>query len=368
MATSLFAAFPIPHFAFPILAFAVPLLVAALLSAGLIRWAPRIGLVDHPGARKVHTRSVPRGGGLAIFAALALTECLLALLSPEAAPPYRRLLLGLVVVVLGLVDDLRPLPWQLRLGVQAVVAVAAVLTCLPPAGPVGRALGVVWVVGMTNSFNMLDNMDGLSGGVAWVAAGCFAVAVVVRAGADAQVPGAALSLVMLMGALAGFLWFNAPPARLFMGDAGSTLLGFLLGLAGAEAALAPAGPPWAPAVPLCVCAVACYDTATVVFLRLRQGRSPFHGDKQHLSHRLVERGLPPPTAVRLIHLLALASGAAGLLLYAVASAAGAALAVGQLAAWWAALAVLEYFTRPRPPAGGDRATPERADGERAVRV
>jgi UDP-GlcNAc:undecaprenyl-phosphate GlcNAc-1-phosphate transferase len=103
-------------------------------------------------------------------------------------------------------------------------------------------------------------------------------------------------------------------------------------------------------VPLCVCAVACYDTASVVFLRLRQGRSPFHGDKQHLSHRLVERGLPPPTAVRLIYLLALASGAAGLLLYAVGTGAGAALTVGQLAAWWAALAVLEYFTRKKPSA------------------
>jgi UDP-GlcNAc:undecaprenyl-phosphate GlcNAc-1-phosphate transferase len=107
----------------------------------------------------------------------------------------------------------------------------------------------------------------------------------------------------------------------------------------------------------------------VVFLRLRQGRSPFHGDKQHLSHRLVERGLPPPTAVRLIYLLALASGAAGLLLYAVGTWADAALVAGQLAVWWAALAVLEYFTRPRPPADADRTTQERAeDGERAVRV
>jgi UDP-GlcNAc:undecaprenyl-phosphate GlcNAc-1-phosphate transferase len=344
-------------------AFAVPLLISLLLTAGLIRWAPRLGLVDHPGARKVHTRPVPRGGGLAIYAALALTVCLLSLAEPAPASLYRRLLLGSVIVVLGLVDDLRPLPWQLRLGVQAVVAVVAVLVCLPPAGAAGRALAVVWVVGMTNSFNLLDNMDGLSGGAAWVAAGFFAVALAMwGAAADA------LPLLMLMGALSGFLWFNAPPARIFMGDAGSTFLGFFLGLAGAEAALAPGGPPWAAGVPLCVCAVACYDTASVVFLRLRQGRSPFHGDKQHLSHRLVERGLPPPTAVRLIYLLALASGAAGLLLYAVGTWAGAALAAGQLAAWWAALAVLEYFTRPRPPADDDRTTRERPEGERAVRV
>jgi UDP-GlcNAc:undecaprenyl-phosphate GlcNAc-1-phosphate transferase len=352
MATAvLFASFPIPHSTFPILAFALPLLIATLLTAGLIRWAPRLGLIDHPGARKVHTRPVPRGGGLAIYAALALTECLLSLVEPDPASLYRRLLLGSVIVVLGLVDDLRPLPWQLRLGVQAVVAVVAVLVCLPLAGAAERALAVVWVVGMTNSFNMLDNMDGLSGGVAWIAAGFFALTVALRRQAGAEVPAAqALSLLMLMGALSGFLWYNAPPARIFMGDAGSTFLGFFLGLAGADAALAPGGPRWAAAVPLCVCAVACYDTATVVFLRLRQGRSPFHGDKQHLSHRLVERGLPPPTAVRLIYLLALASGAAGLLLYAVGTWAGAALAAGQLAVWWVALAVLEYFTRLRLPA------------------
>jgi UDP-GlcNAc:undecaprenyl-phosphate GlcNAc-1-phosphate transferase len=146
-----------------------------------------------------------------------------------------------------------------------------------------------------------------------------------------------------------------------MGDAGSTFLGFFLGLGGAEAALRPGAPPWGWAVPLCVCAVPCYDLLSVVTLRLRQGRSPFRADKQHLSHRLVERGLPSPTAVRLIHLLALAGGACGLLLYEVASWAGAALALLQLAAWWGALAVIEYFTgrqpiisSPRPDVRGAR--------------
>jgi UDP-GlcNAc:undecaprenyl-phosphate GlcNAc-1-phosphate transferase len=336
------------------LSFAGPLLVSWLLTAGLIHWAPHLGLVDYPDPRKVHTRPMPRGGGLAIFAALALTAALLSRdpLSASLYPlPERfglKMLLGFLVVVLGLVDDLRPLPWQFRLGVQAAVAAAAVLACLPATGVGARLAAVLWVVGLINAFNMLDNMDALSGGVAWVAAGFLVLAVVLQPQAEGGTPvGSALPFLMLMGALSGFLWFNAPPARIFMGDAGSTFLGFFLGLGGAEAALWSDALPWGWAVPVCVCAVPCYDLLSVVTLRLCQGRSPFHADKQHLSHRLVERGLPAPTAVRLIYLLALASGASGLLLYEVASWAGAALALSQLAAWWSALAAIEYFTHQK---------------------
>jgi UDP-GlcNAc:undecaprenyl-phosphate GlcNAc-1-phosphate transferase len=145
-----------------------------------------------------------------------------------------------------------------------------------------------------------------------------------------------------MGALSGFLWFNRPPARIFMGDAGSTFLGFTLGLGSVQVALRSQAPLWSPAVPLCILAVPCYDLLTVVLLRLSQGRSPFHADKQHLSHRLVGRGLSGWMAVRVIYLLALASGASGLILYAVTGWTAAALVVGQLGVWWIALAVMEF--------------------------
>jgi UDP-GlcNAc:undecaprenyl-phosphate GlcNAc-1-phosphate transferase len=151
--------------------------------------------------------------------------------------------------------------------------------------------------------------------------------------------------VVLVGAVSGFLWFNIPPARIFMGDAGSTFLGFVLGLGSLQAAQRTNAAPWWWLIPPCILAVPCYDQVSVVLLRLSQGRSPFHGDKQHLSHRLVRRGLSGWTAVRVIYLLALASGASGVLLYAVSSWAMAGVVVGQLALWWIALALMEFATK-----------------------
>jgi UDP-GlcNAc:undecaprenyl-phosphate/decaprenyl-phosphate GlcNAc-1-phosphate transferase len=316
--------------------FGCPLAIAWLLTALLIRWAPRLGLVDYPSDRKVHTRPTPRAGGLAIFAAVVLSSLLSSLFSL-----LYPLALGALIVLLGLLDDLRPLPWPWRLAVQFAVAVVAVFVCLPPISWPIRCLAVVWIAMLINAFNMLDNMDALSGGVAWIAAG-FLTAALGLASPPALAEGGAY--ILLMGALSGFLWFNRPPARIFMGDAGSTFLGFALGLGSARMALRNEDPSWMWMTPLCILAVPCYDLLSVVLLRLSQGRSPFHADKQHLSHRLVERGLSGWTAVRVIYLLALASGASGLLLYAVTSWWAAALVAGQLVIWWLALAVME-FTR-----------------------
>src|SRR5262249_39514657 len=210
----------------------------------------------------------------------------------------------------------------------------AVLFCLPPASWPIRAAAVMWIAALINAFNMLDNMDALSGGVAWIAAGFLAAASLTRAEWG--------PFVILLGALSGFLWFNRPPARIFMGDAGSTFLGFTLGVSSVQVALREGGPPWSPAVPLCILAVPCYDLVSVVLLRLSQGRSPFHADKQHLSHRLVGRGLRGWTAVRVIYLLALAGGASGLILYAVATWTEAGRVVGHLGIWWTALPVTEF--------------------------
>lgn len=324
--------------------FPLAAVVSGLLTALLLRAAPRLGLVDLPAARKFHTRPTPKGGGLAVYAAVVVTACL----GPDGLD--RRLLVllgvGLVVIVLGLADDLRPLPWQLRLVVQTAAALAAVFLWPGTAGWPWRLLGTFWVVALLNALNLLDNMDALSGSVAWVAAGFLAVALALGrpAGANGQ-PAAAL--VLLMGALTGFLWFNRPPARIFLGDAGSTFLGFALGLGSLDLAFGEAPVPWAWAVPLCVLAVPWYDMTTVVLLRLSQGRSPFHGDKQHVSHRLVDAGLSPAAAVGVLDLLALASGTAGLVLYQVTTAAGAALVGLTVVCWWTAVAALDFGIRAR---------------------
>jgi UDP-GlcNAc:undecaprenyl-phosphate GlcNAc-1-phosphate transferase len=327
--------------------FLLPLLISGGLTAALIRWSPSLGLVDHPNARKVHTQPTPRGGGLAIYAALVITAGLFA----RSFEGHFFIVLGagLVIVLLGLVDDLRPLSWQLRLGVQTVVAVGMVSGWPAETGWLFRGLAVFWIVGLINAFNMLDNMDALSAGVAWIAAFVLAVASVPKLErAEDWLP--ALPYLMLMGALSGFLWFNQPPARIFMGDAGSTFLGFFLGLRSLEGGFVEADNPQTWAVPLCILAVPWYDLCTVVALRLWQGRSPFHADKQHLSHRLVGLGLRSPTAVRVIYLLAFGSGVCGLLLPKVSSE-GALLIGVQLACWWSAVAVVEYFRHYRSASG-----------------
>jgi UDP-GlcNAc:undecaprenyl-phosphate GlcNAc-1-phosphate transferase len=311
--------------------FSFPLALSWALTDLLVCWAPRLGLVDYPNERKVHTQPTPHGGGLAIFVAfLAVSYWLSALGYP--------LLLGTVILLLGLLDDLQPLPWPLRLLVQFTVSFAAAFLCLPPCPWFVRVVAVVWIASLINAFNMLDNMDALSGGVAWIAVGFLAL-IAWWSRTEWRL------FFALMGALSGFLWFNRPPARIFMGDAGSTFLGFMVGLGSVQVILREGAPPWLWLVPPCILAVPCYDLLSVVLLRLSQGRSPFHADKQHLSHRLVRRGLSKWTAVRVIYLFALASGANGVLLYVVRDGTMAGLIVGQLALWWIALAVMEFATK-----------------------
>jgi UDP-GlcNAc:undecaprenyl-phosphate GlcNAc-1-phosphate transferase len=313
--------------------FGLPLAISGFLTALLIRWAPRLGLVDYPSERKVHTQPTPRGGGLAIFTAVSLV--------PLAATEISVIqwLLATAIVLLGLLDDLWSLRWQLRLQIQLGVSILAVLFCLPSLPWYLRAAVVVWITGLINAFNMLDNMDALSAGVAWIAAGFLAILCGL---AETPTDYAWEQYVVLMGALAGFLWFNRPPARIFMGDAGSTFVGFTIGLGSVQVILHEGAPPWLWLVPPCILAVPCYDLLSVVLLRLAQGRSPFHADKQHLSHRLVSRGLSSWTAVCVIYLLALASGVSGVLLYLVRDEIMAGLIVGQLALWWIALAGMEF--------------------------
>jgi UDP-GlcNAc:undecaprenyl-phosphate/decaprenyl-phosphate GlcNAc-1-phosphate transferase len=318
-----------------------PLFVTLLLTDVLIRAAPTLRLVDVPDERKNHVRPTPKIGGLAIFAALLALVGIHATLN--GLPPDTSLYLllggGLILVVLGLMDDLFNLPWQLRIAVQTAVAVVTLLLWPGPLGWPVRAVGVVWVVGMTNAFNMLDNMDALSPGTALIASACLAAVLLLRPAAwVAWHP--ALLFVMLAWSLAGFLWFNRSPARAFLGDAGSTFLGFALGVGSLNAlAVADGDFPWL--APVALLAVPCYDMTSVVLIRLRQRRSPFHADRQHLSHRLVRLGLRPVNAVTVIHLTALASGLAGLVLYLTHELATAVLVAAALAGWWVAVAVLE---------------------------
>ncbi len=346
------------------------------------RWGPRLGLIDRPGLRKIHEKPMPTSGGLAIWLGLVvplgLGQGLLWMWrnwpTAGAAPgtglpeflatsgvvdhfsglwqqlPKLWLLLagGTVLMLLGLVDDRRGLDWRFRLAVQTSVA-AAMVACgwcvrLPWDVPgLAFAVSVVWIVGLVNSFNMLDNMDGLSAGVAAIAAAILAAAALMAPRPDNHQPQLFVAgfLLLIVGSLLGFLGHNRPPARLFMGDAGSYLIGYLLAMATLTATFAGGGLPRHGALaPLCVMAVPIYDTASVVLIRLRQRRSPFVGDKSHFSHRLVKLGMTKPQAVLTIYLTTATCGLGALLLHQV-DAIGAILILLLVACTLLLVAVLE---------------------------
>jgi UDP-GlcNAc:undecaprenyl-phosphate GlcNAc-1-phosphate transferase len=179
-------------------------------------------------------------------------------------------------------------------------------------------MSVLWIVGLVNSFNMLDNMDGLSAGVAAIAGSILAAVMLLAPNPVTNQPQLFVGglLLVIVGSLTGFLWHNRPPARLFMGDAGAYLVGYLLAVTTLTATYASyQSHPYAVLAPLCVLAVPLYDTATVVWIRLRAGRSPFVGDKSHFSHRLVELGMTKPQAVLTIYLATATCGLGAFLLH-----------------------------------------------------
>jgi UDP-GlcNAc:undecaprenyl-phosphate GlcNAc-1-phosphate transferase len=164
---------------------------------------------------------------------------------------------------------------------------------------------------------MLDNMDGLSGGVAAIAASILA-ALLLSPTLESQGPQLFVSglLLVLVGAILGFLWHNRPPARIFMGDAGAYFVGFMIAVATLLATYAgyKGNTRHAILAPLCVMAVPLYDMTTVILIRLRAGNSPFEADKNHFSHRLVDLGLTRPQAVLTVYLTTATCGLAALVL------------------------------------------------------
>ena len=312
-------------------------LLSAVLCALTRKIAPLFGLVDRPGGRKAHKAPTALGGGIAIwltFGATLLIGSIAVTVGVDFLPSAlakhiggliekRREMAGLfglatVVMFMGLADDRYGLSWRLRLGVQVLLAAivaasgARISLFYAFADPwITGALTVVWIVGLTNAFNFLDNMDGLAAGVGLIAAFLFACAQVAVGGLF--VPAV---LLILVGALAGFLVHNRHPARLFMGDAGSNFLGFTLGTLTVIGTFTRAPySKYSVLTPLLVMAVPLYDMTSVIWIRIREGRSPFQADRRHFSHRLVERGLTPRRAVWTIDLVTLAGGLGALSLH-----------------------------------------------------
>jgi len=316
----------------------------------LARLGMRVGALDTPGAEGhvKELRKVPNIGGIAIFwsTVAPLAGALLLLYAiPEtvvgwapAVEPYLErakatqgdwavILLGAFVLhIMGLYDDRRALSAWPKLLLQLAVALGTTMlsdvrllhTVLAPypGGEIASiVLTVAWIIVIVNAVNFIDNMDGLAAGIGAVAALCFMVATVLNGQWFI-----ASALALLAGSLGGFLVWNIPPARIFMGDGGSLFVGYILACLAARTTFVDTahsdyalGTAWYGVfMPLLVLAIPLYDGVYVTVWRVRRGKSPFVGGHEHISHRLVQLGLSKRRAVVVLWLLTAVTAMSGI--------------------------------------------------------
>jgi UDP-GlcNAc:undecaprenyl-phosphate GlcNAc-1-phosphate transferase len=333
------------------LAVAAAFVVAALATRILEHLAPRFGLLDHPGGRKDHGGAVPLVGGIAVFLGF-----LAALFLPGESPRWLLSSMALMVA-LGALDDRVEIAPKKKLAGQLLVASLLVLASgtvihafgdlvgtgnLHPGAALGTVLTIFCLVGLVNALNMIDGMDGLAGGLGLVSA----LALAWAAALGGQT-GLLSLLAVFSAALAGFLLFNLRlpwqhKARVFLGDAGSNLLGLTLAyfavavtqdVRGAPAVLPPMCAVWLIGVPI-------LDTLTVMSRRIAEGRSPFDAGRDHMHHILLALGFSHGAALSLILALAALFAGCGLL--------GWRLGVPDWVMLWSAVAILiAYYAATR---------------------
>jgi UDP-GlcNAc:undecaprenyl-phosphate GlcNAc-1-phosphate transferase len=323
---------------FPEILYAGAFLLAMATTVGVmplfISICRRAGLVDDPGARKLHGESVPLAGGLGILGAVVLAFAVGAILLWRHFLPgdaTDRLVYGvshrlvqlsvigsaaLAMLSIGLLDDRYEFSAGTKFFGQVVVAflVAASgirITLFVPSVVFSYAATVLWILTVVNAFNFMDNMNGLCAGLTAIAAMFFGVTAAVRG--DYLVAGFAF---FFAGAFCGFLPYNFPKARAFLGDSGSHLAGFIAAVLAILPHFYSNGHPDMLAVmtPLLVLAVPLADLVRVVVIRLRRGEPFYIGDNNHLSHWLTQRGFTSVQAVILIWVLAVTCGVVGLCL------------------------------------------------------
>ena len=300
----------------PVLTFAISLVISLATIPLLIRIGHRSGRLAIPQEDRWHRRPVPNWGGVAIFLAFLGGILISVILSGDWQTVRWGMLAGSVIVfLLGVYDDFRPLTPQTKLVGQILAAAVVIYQGFTTqffsprlqdeliAQIPNVVVTFIWLVGITNAINLLDNMDGLAGGLALITAGILSY-FFWQAGNQSLL----LISMALAGSVLGFLFFNFPPASIFMGDAGSMFLGFTLAL------LAIARQPQASnvfavmGVPTLLFLLPILDTLLVTFTRLLRGQSPAQGGRDHTSHRLIAFGLSERQAVVVLYLVGVISG------------------------------------------------------------
>jgi len=322
-------------------AFILSLSLSAVSVWAVMKLAKRWNIIDKPSDRKIHRQSKPLLGGVAIYFTfmVVILAYLIGLhlfqhqewfirywgtfmhLLPQvqtALPKLFTILVGATIVfVLGIIDDIRGenFPYQWKFLGQFIAAFTLILggvqTNFMPGNLLDYVITVCWVVGITNAFNLIDNMDGLATGVAAIATSLL----VILTYQQAQFFNTFIFTVFL-GSLLGFLPYNLYPSKIFIGDAGSMFIGFVLGVLTVTTSYVTSGSPtFVPVVmPLIILGVPIFDTLSVIIIRLREKRPIFVGDQNHFSHRLVKLGMRQSEAVVFIYIVSLCVGLGALML------------------------------------------------------
>ena len=319
------------------------MLLALIATPLMVRVARSWRVLDHPGVRRVHSRPVPRLGGLAVFAAVAIPVAALhlfdsdftrGLADPEADVAQIHVLALLVtcgfVFAVGLVDDLVGIGVRTKLLAQTA---AAAIACAMGIRIDFIALGghmvvfgwwawpltIFWIVSITNAVNLIDGLDGLAAGISLIACGVMLVLAV-----HTQNVTMTVLMTALLGALAGFLFFNFNPARIFLGDCGSMFLGYFLATASVMCSMKSAALVGL-ALPAVALGLPIFDTMFSMLRRALARRSMFAADRKHIHHRLVDRGLNQRNAVIVMYAITALAACIGMLMIVVRDVGGLAL-------------------------------------------
>ncbi len=319
------------------IAFLLPLLLSLLLTPMVIRFANRIGATDAPGERKVHTKVMPRIGGLAVVLSVTVSVLALYFLFSDTLPnlfdgSYTTPIVIVCFVALfglGFLDDLKPLSSEVKFGVQFVLAgiiyfagfqISNITNLLGSGvldiGILDLPITVLWIVGITNAFNLIDGLDGLASGVAVIA--CTSIFLITSL--SGQI-GAAIFSAVIAGSLVGFLRYNFNPAKIFLGDSGSLVIGFALALLSIQST-SKITTGFAVLLPILVLALPITDTLVSMARRLigsflnKGTEAPsqstlgringmFTPDKSHIHHRLLSLGFSHRSAVLVLYMVSM---------------------------------------------------------------
>jgi UDP-GlcNAc:undecaprenyl-phosphate GlcNAc-1-phosphate transferase len=290
--------------------YVMPFLVAMIVTIAWLpvfgKFATKWGILDAPGHRKVHTAPIPRIGGVAMAIGVLIAAIIVVPMGPR---DYYFMIGAGVVALCGLLDDRFDLDYRIKALGQVIAAAIVVIggdiqihtltlderILLPPW--ISVPLSMLFVVGITNAINLADGLDGLAGGTTFLSLCALAILAY-----GAGEPACAALTLAFAGAVLGFLRFNTFPASIFMGDAGSQLLGFAVGVLSLRATQGGNGD-IGIGTPILLLALPILDTLSVMIQRISEGRSPFSADKNHIHHKLLALGFDHHEAVMVIYVI-----------------------------------------------------------------